>query len=292
MVSRPFQSFLKRLNDCRGRHHELRRGRRRIRPRANAPGRPSNWGSAAETLEDRLLLAATLSPSTATASTTPQLKTAVSSPPTISGLAAQVNVAENANYQFWTTLTDPAATSTSDSLSLSVTNGRLFLQTTNGLTFSSGTNGSSSMTVTGPLANLETAIDGVNYDPTIGVVGSDTLQLTLANSNDTLSGSATVSIAIIVPPSVGTPLTSTVGPTATVLNVSSYTFPTGIFALSDIHASGNSDSAQILVASVANGPGTVTLGSTAGVSVINGSNGSSSMTINGTLANLNAASTR
>ena len=289
MLSRPFESFLKRLNDRRGRHHELRRGRRRIRPRANAPGRPSNCGCAAETLEDRLLLAATLSPSTATASTAPQVKTAVSSPPTISGLAAQVNVAENANYQFWTTLTDPAATSTSDSLSLSVTNGRLLLQTTNGLSFNSGANGSSSMTVTGTLANLETAIGGVSYDPTKGVVGGDTLQLTLANSSDNLSGSATVSIALIVPPWVGTQLTSTVGPTATVLNVSSYTFPTGIFALSDIHASGNPlDLAEIFAASTT-GPGTVTLGSTAGVSVINGSNGSSSMTINGTLANLNAA---
>ncbi|HEV7999654.1 MAG TPA: hypothetical protein VGP63_07230, partial [Planctomycetaceae bacterium] len=292
MLSHPFQSFLKRMVGPRGRF--ARRAGRQARL-IHRLRRPSNWHSAAETLEDRLLLAATLSPShgssisTATASTTPQLKTAVSSPPTIGGLASQVNIAENGSYQFWTTLMDPAATSTSETLSLSVTNGRLFFQTSNGLTFISGANDSSSMTVTGTLANLQTAIDGVSYDPTIGVVGSDTLQVTLANSSDNLSGSATVSIALIVPPSVGTPQRSTFGSTATVLNDSSYTFAPGTFALSDINASGSSDSAQIFVASVANGPGIATLGSTAGVTVIKGSNGSSSMTINGTLASLNAA---
>ncbi len=145
------------------------------------------------------------------------------------------------------------------------------------------------MTITGTLASLSAAISGVNYDPTIGLVGSDTLQLTLANSSDSLSGSAAVPITLIVPPLVGTPLTTTVGVTATVLNNSSYTFAPDAFALSDINASGTSDSAEISVGSVANGPGTVSLGSLSGVSVVNGSNGSSSMTINGTLASLNAA---
>ena len=58
MSSRRFESFLKRLNDRPERHRELRRARRRIGGHANAPGRSSNWGCAAETLEDRTLLSA------------------------------------------------------------------------------------------------------------------------------------------------------------------------------------------------------------------------------------------
>ncbi len=314
MLTHSLHSFVKRLRNGphawgMGKHA---RWRRHALPSLLRGGR---CHTALEILEDRLLLSAaalsynppvivsgqslplgsahpvttTAAPAAATSQAPRQLKAADSSPPAITGLASQVDVGENGSYQFWATLTDPAATSTSDSLSLSVTNGRLQLQTTSGLTFVSGANGSSSMTVTGALANLNAAIYGVDYSPTIGVVGGDTLQLTLANSSDSLSGSAAVSITLSVPPSVGTQLTSTVGATATVLNNSPYAFAAGTFALSDINASGTSDSAEIFIASVANGPGIVTVGSTAAVSVVNGSNGSSSMTINGTLANLNAA---
>jgi hypothetical protein len=315
MLMHSWHGFANRLR--RRPHGKARAGHARWRHGRALPPLQSGerCHAAFESLEDRLLLSAapllynppivvsgpslslesaqpiktSAAPATATLNTTAQIKSAASSPPAISGLAPQVNDGENHNDQFWPTLTDPAATSTSDSLSLSVTNGQLQLLRTNGVTFTSGTNDSSSMTITGTLASLSAAISGVNYDPTIGLVGSDTLQLTLANSSDSLSGSAAVSITLIVPPLVGTPLTTTVGVTATVLNNSSYTFAPDAFALSDINASGTSDSAEISVGSVANGPGTVSLGSLSGVSVVNGSNGSSSMTINGTLASLNAA---
>ena len=313
MLMRSLNSFLERMFEPR---------RRRLARRAGGHARSirefrrsSNCHSAAESLEDRLLLVPSMSPpvivagqsvalstahpivtapantapQTSAANITPQLKLAVNSPPAISGLAAQVNVAENGVDQFWPTLTDAAATASSDSLTVSVTNGRLFFQSTNGLTFASGSNDSSSMTVTGSLASLSAAASGLTYDPTIGVVGNDTLQVTLANSSDGLSGSAGVAINLVVPPTVGSQLRSEVGVTATALNNSTYAFAAGVFNLWDINASGMSDSAQIFVASVNNGPGTVALGSTAGVSVVNGANGSSAITINGTLANLNAA---
>ena len=62
------------------------------------------------------------------------------------------------------------------------------------------------------------------------------------------------------------------------------TFPSGAISLSDVNASGSSDSLTLSVSS-----GMLTLGSVSGITFSSGSNGSSSMTVKGTLINLNAA---
>jgi hypothetical protein len=87
-----------------------------------------------------------------------------------------------------------------DSLSLSITDGQLTLGSTAGLTFTSGANNSASMTVTGTLANLNAALNGLVYTPKSGYSGPDSLQISVKDSGDNLTGSATVAIAVNPPP--------------------------------------------------------------------------------------------
>jgi uncharacterized membrane protein len=141
-------------------------------------------------------------------------------PPTIKAPSA-VSVNENASLIFSTangnsvTLTDSAATASSDSLALTVAHGKLTLGSTTGLTFAAGSNASASMTVKGTLANLNAALNGLEFTPTIGYSGSASLAIKVTDSGDNLTGSATVAITVVVPPSqptvtVGTPVTTSV----------------------------------------------------------------------------------
>ncbi len=200
------------------------------------------------------------------------------SPPTIAA-PSTANLNENGSFNFASTIsvTDSTASGTSDSLALSVNEGRLVLSSTAGLTFVSGSNGSSSMTVTGTLANLNADLNGLSYTPNSGYSGADSLDLALDNSLNSLTGSAAVSITVNAPPAVSAQAS------AIVQENSAYGFP-GTLSFTDPAASGGSDS---LTLSAANG--TLTLGATGGITIASGSNGSSSMTITGTLANLNSS---
>jgi hypothetical protein len=175
-------------------------------------------------------------------------------------------------------LTDPEASGASDSLTLTAAKGTLLLGSTTGLTINSGSNNSSSMTVTGTLANLNSAVSGLRYTPNVGYSGSDSLQFLLKNSLNGLTGPAAVAITIDAPPAISAPTT------ASVSENSSYTFSGSAISLTDAAASGSSDSLTLAVQQ-----GTLTLGSTTGLTFSTGSNGSSSITVTGTLANLNAA---
>ena len=176
-------------------------------------------------------------------------------------------------------LTDNGASGTSDSLALAVTHGTLTLGSTTGLTFSSGSNGSTSMTVVGTLVNLNTALAGLKFTPTTGFSGSTSLGVTLTDSGDNLSGSATV--ALSVNPFVSAPTTASVNENSSLTFSSS---SNNAITLTDGAASGTSDSLTLTVAH-----GTLKLGSTSGLTFVSGSNSSASMTIKGTLSNLNAA---
>ena len=109
--------------------------------------------------------------------------------PTVSA-PRNVQVIENASYVFSNsafTLSDNAASGTSDSLQLSVADGSIDLGSTTGLTFTQGGNGSSVMTFGGTLANLQAALQGLTYVPGSNYLGTDTLSLTLSDSGDKLS---------------------------------------------------------------------------------------------------------
>jgi Malectin domain len=204
-------------------------------------------------------------------------------PPPAVTAPATASLNENSSYTFSSStisLTDTTASGASDSVSLSVANGTLTLGSTAGITFSSGSNGSSSMTINGTLANLNTALAGLTYGPNLDYVGSDTLRIAVIDSVDRLSGSGSVALTInaVAPPAV------TAMTTASLKENSSYTFSSSAFRLADATASGASDSLTLSVAF-----GKLALGSTSGLTFSSGANNSSSMTVTGTLANLNAA---
>jgi hypothetical protein len=193
---------------------------------------------------------------------------------------APVTVSENSQYTFLSSsisLTDTAASGTSDSLTLSVTDGTLTLASTTGVSVTAGSNGSSSMTVTGTLANLNAAVNGLIYTPNTNYLGTDSLQISAMDSGDNLTGSGAVSISVVTPPSVTAPANVSLNENAT------YTF-SGSIALVDPSLGTGKDSLSLSVAD-----GKLTLASTNGITISSGSNGSSSMTVTGTLTNLNAA---
>ncbi|HET6324740.1 MAG TPA: S53 family peptidase, partial [Planctomycetaceae bacterium] len=89
-----------------------------------------------------------------------------------------------------------AAAGSADSLTLSVAHGVLTLASTAGLTFASGTNGSASFTVTGTVANLDAALNGLIYQPVSGYVGSDSLLVSVTDPGDSLSASTSVALTV------------------------------------------------------------------------------------------------
>jgi Bacterial Ig-like domain (group 3)/PKD domain/NHL repeat/Beta-propeller repeat len=178
-------------------------------------------------------------------------------------------------------VSDSAASGTSDSITLSVTHGTLKFTSTTGLKFTSGSNGSTSMTVNGTLANLNAALQTLKYTPTSGYIGADALSLTVTDSINHRSGSASVSLTVYGPPTLSAPATAGVNENGMLVFSSANG---NAITLADAAASGTSDS-LVLTAT----HGTLFLGSTAGLTFTAGTNGSASMTINGSLADLSAA---
>ena len=119
------------------------------------------------------------------------------------------------------------------------------------------------------------------YTPTPTYAGSDTLNLSLTDPGDGLSGSATVPITIspVSAPTITAPSGVSVNEN------SSFTFsnPNTISVGDSANGGGNTDSLTLSV-----GHGNLTLASTAGLTFTAGSNGSSSMTVTGTVSNIDA----
>ena len=89
-----------------------------------------------------------------------------------------------------------------ESVTLSAANGTLALGSTNGLMFSFGSNNSSLISVTGTLANVNAALNGLVYTPNAGFTGSDAIQISFKDWFDGLIASATVPLAVNAVPSV------------------------------------------------------------------------------------------
>jgi hypothetical protein len=181
------------------------------------------------------------------------------------------------------TLGDSVAGSNSDSLMLSVAHGTLTLATTSGLTVTAGNNGTASFTVTGTVSNLNTALSGLIYQPTANYVGADSLAVSITDPGDNESASTSVSLSVTAfsPPSISAPVGGSV-----VLN-GSLVFSSANHNAITVADSGPGSGADSLKLSVAQG--TVTLASTAGLTITSGANGSASITVIGSVANLNAA---
>jgi hypothetical protein len=180
------------------------------------------------------------------------------------------------------TVADSGPGSGSESLTLTVTHGTVTLSTTAGLTITGGANGSATITVTGSVASLNAALSGLTYRPTAGYTGSDSLAISLTDTVDHLSASKSVALTVSnSPPAITAPATATVLVTSTLVFSPTSGLPVSI---ADVNAG---STVEPLTLSATDG--TLMLGSTTGITFTSGTNGSASMTIQGTLANLNAA---
>jgi hypothetical protein len=205
-----------------------------------------------------------------------------SSPPT-------GNLNENSSLSFSTansdaiSITDAAAGTNADSLTLSVSQGTLTLASTTGLSFTAGANGSSSFTVSGTVTNLDSALDGLVYQPTTLYVGADSLAVSVSDPTDSLSASTSVSITVAA---LNAPAISAPG-SGSLSENGSLTFSSGnsnAISITDAAAGSNADSLTLSASQ-----GTLALASSNGLSFTSGTNGSSTFTVSGTLTNLNAA---
>jgi hypothetical protein len=179
------------------------------------------------------------------------------------------------------TVADSGPGASSDSLTLSASSGTLTLSTTAGLTMTAGANGSASITVTGSLASLNAALSGLTYQPTSAYKGSDSLVIALNDSVDGLSASASVTLGS--PPAITAPTTAATAITNPLVFATGNRFG---FTISIADISAGSAVEPLTLTST---DGKLTLESTSGITFTSGANNSASMTINGTLAALNAS---
>jgi hypothetical protein len=120
---------------------------------------------------------------------------------------ASASVNENASLVFSSananaiSVTDTAAGTHIEQLTLVATHGALTLGSTTGLTFVSGSNGSSSIAATGTLANLNAALSGLKFTPTTGYSGPASVSTTYEDLGIAQTTTATTAVSVVVPAS-------------------------------------------------------------------------------------------
>ncbi len=209
-------------------------------------------------------------------------------PPTVTA-PATATLAENGSLTFSPTngnaiaVSDTGIGANTDSLTLTATHGTLTLASTTGLTFSSGTNGSASFTVVGTLANLNAALNGLIYRPTSGYSGSGSISIAISDSGDNESASTSVALTItaFLPPTITAPSGAVVSENGELVFEPA---TNNAVTVADSGPGNGSDSLKLSVSH-----GTVTLASTTGLTITSGANGSATITVTGSLVNLNAA---
>jgi VCBS repeat-containing protein len=171
------------------------------------------------------------------------------------------------------------------------TNGTLTLATTTGLTGVSG-DASKSVTFTGTRAEVNAALNGLVYDSDADFAGTDTINVSVNDDGNTGSGGAktgTGALTVTVDPVNDTPAV-TVPANQTAPEDSQLVFNSGnntLIQIADVDAGTGLIDVTIALSGVT--PGTVTLNQITGLNFQAGANGSASMTVRGTLANINAA---
>ncbi|MEE9451397.1 MAG: hypothetical protein V3V61_01410, partial [Gammaproteobacteria bacterium] len=209
---------------------------------------------------------------------------AVNDAPTLNVPSAQATNEDTALVINGTTIADVDASDNDLAVTLSVTDGTITLASTAGLNFSAGSDTQASMTFTGTLANINTAIVSLTYQGDADFNGTDTLNIFVSDQGNTGSGGVLMdndSIAITVnavndAPTLSVPGTQVVDEdTALVINGTT---------ISDVDvAAGDLE----ITLSVDNG--TITLASTTGLNFSDGDDGQTNMTFTGSLTNINNA---
>jgi hypothetical protein len=91
---------------------------------------------------------------------------------------------------------DANAGSSADRLTLTAAHGTIKLASTKGLQIVSGANKSASMTVSGTLANLNAALNGLTFTPASGYVGAASLAVAIKNMGNGLTASTNVNATV------------------------------------------------------------------------------------------------
>ena len=193
-------------------------------------------------------------------------------PPTI---AAPTSISVNQDGQFaFTTINVTDLSGTTEQMTLSSLHGNLSFVTNVGLTVTG--NGTGTVTLSGSLASLNTALATLHYSPKSGYHGPDTLSLTDKDTTDNLTGTKSVTVTVnALPPTIKAPASISVSHNSSVLiktnNEISVTDP-----------SGTNEQFTMTVHD-----GTLYLSTTTGLTITG--NGTASITVSGPLTLLNAA---
>jgi VCBS repeat-containing protein len=148
-----------------------------------------------------------------------------------------------------------------------------------GATISAGANASSTLTLSGTQAQINAALASISYQGSLNFNGSDTLTVLSTDSN-AVTGSDTVAITVS---SVNDAPVNTVPGAQTVNEDTALTF-TGGNTISVNDVDGNLSTTRLTVTS-----GTVTVSLAGGATISAGANSSSTLTLSGTQAQINAA---
>ena len=159
---------------------------------------------------------------------------------------------------------------------LTVTNGTLNVSLAGGATISAGANGSSTLTLSGTQAQINAALASVSYQGSANFNGSDTLTV-LSTDGNGVTDSDAVSITVS---SVNDGPVNTV-PGAQTVNEDAVLSISGV-SVNDVD--GNLSTTQLTVTS-----GTLNVSLAGGATISAGANGSSTLTLSGTQAQINAA---
>ena len=159
---------------------------------------------------------------------------------------------------------------------LTVTNGALNVSLAGGATISAGANGSTTLTLSGTQAQINAALASLSYQGSANFNGSDTLTVLSTDTNGVTDADA-VSITVA---SVND------GPVNTLPGAQTATEDTAlsIAGISVNDVDGNLSSTRLTVAS-----GTLNVSLAGGATISAGANGSSTLTLSGTQAQINAA---
>jgi hypothetical protein len=184
------------------------------------------------------------------------------------------------------TISDIDVGSGNETVTLTVANGTLALGST--LNLASFTNNAASITLTGTVANVNAAMDGLTYHGNLNFNGSDPLTVFTSDNGNTGTGGVktdTDSVAINVAAVNDAPVNGVPG-TQTVNEDTDLVFTgANAISISDVDANGNNETVTLSVAS-----GALTLNGTAGLSfTVGDGTADSTMTFSGTVAAINTA---
>ncbi len=181
------------------------------------------------------------------------------------------------------TVADTGPSDTQLTVTLSVSTGTLTLDTTDNISISAGTNASATMTIVGTAANINTALNGLQF---ITAVSSDDTFSISADDSASIAADGQEQASDYVDISLLGPTLNVPGAQSTTLNTP-LVFTGANSNTITVGDSGPADTVLTVALSVTNG--TLALATTDNLIMTNGANGAASMTFTGIATAINTA---